>query len=228
MDRLVHAGISKERLVLMPHFISEELYNAAQSNVKKTADSSILFFGRLSDEKGIELLLQAKKLLRADIKLKIVGTGPVENRLKKMTEDMKLKNVEFLGFKSGEALHAEIKASRCTVIPTLVNEVFGLTIIESYSFGTPVIGSIVGGIPEVIQENKTGFLFERGNAVELAEQISRMLDLSDEEYERMSRNCLKELAKYNPQDYYLKLMEVYNSAMGNNSSAYIEKEPKIR
>jgi len=216
-DRLIQSGISEKRLVFMPHFVSEELYDAAHNVIKTASDTSILYFGRLSDEKGIELLFHAKKMLPEDIKLKIVGTGPIEGQLKKMALDMKLKNVEFLGFKSGEELYAEIKSSRCTIIPTMVNEVFGLTIIESYAFGTPVIGSIVGGVPEVINEGKTGFLFERGNPEKLALQIRRMFMMSDAEYQSMSRNCLKELEKYAPKDYYLKLMKVYNSLLDNNT-----------
>lgn len=213
LDKLMEAGINQNKLLYIPNFVCHGFHSVKKNLNNRKREKSIIYFGRISSEKGIEILLFAKEQLPADIKLKIIGTGPEEDKLRKMTKKMHLKNVEFLGFKESNALYDEIKSCWCTIIPTLVNEVFGLTIVESFICGTPVIGSEVGGIPEIIKDGENGFLFKPGNTKDLVEKITRIFSLSDEEYSAMSRNCLNGAEQYSPQNYYNSLLSVYNELL---------------
>ena len=89
-----------------------------------------------------------------------------------------------------------------------------MTIIEGYSSAVPVIGAAIGGIPEIIQDGRTGFLFESGNVADLKKCIEKACSLTDEEYASFSENALlfaKE--KFNKENYYPKLIEFYEQVL---------------
>ncbi|MFH1932099.1 MAG: glycosyltransferase family 4 protein [Pseudomonadota bacterium] len=125
-----------------------------------------LYFGRISKEKGIETLLKAHKSFSDNMVLKIVGTGPMEDALRKGYPD-----VEFLGYKKGEDLNEIIRKSAFVVVPSECYENCSMVVLEAMSMGKPIIGSRIGGIPEQIEDGRTGFLFEMGNVGELAEKM---------------------------------------------------------
>lgn len=149
-----------------------------------------LFFGRLSYEKGVRTLLEAFKDL-PDCKLKIVGTGPKENELKEFVESNYMRKVEFLGYKRGKELSDLVANAYFVIVPSEWYENNPMSIIESYSVGTPVIGARIGGIPEIVVENETGYQFASGDSRELKDKVQLADDLSDEEYVRLSQGTLK-------------------------------------
>lgn len=165
----------------------------------------ILFFGRMSGEKGVGTLLEAVRQT-PDIKLKIAGTGPLLVRFKSECPP----NVEFLGFKRGEELRKLIHGASFVVVPSEWYENNPMTIIESLMIGTPVIGSDIGGIPELIEENKTGFTFPPKNPDKLKETIQKACAVSEAEYERMSAAAKRfALDNFSEESHYRKLMENY-------------------
>jgi glycosyltransferase involved in cell wall biosynthesis len=205
-NQLEKNRISNEKLVHLPNFLTNDFLEV-EYRVQKA--NCILYYGRLSKEKGLDVLLDAKKKLKSVVNLKIIGTGPEEKRLKKRVQDENIHGVEFLGFKSGKKLVEEIQTAKATVIPAAWHEVFGLTIIESFSVGTPVIGSDVGGITELIEEGKNGFLFERNNAQDLANKIDELLNITSNDYLNMVEVCYNSREIFSPESYYDKLISIY-------------------
>jgi len=171
-----------------------------------------LYFGRISREKGVQTLFESA--LKAGISLKIVGTGPIAEQLL----DRHSENVEFLGFKSGDELWSLVRLASFIVVPSEWYENNPLTIIEAYSFGKPVIGSRIGGIPEIIEENKTGYLFNPGNESELEAVLKRADSLSGEEYQVMSQNARALAEKlFNPDTHYKELIRIYKDVIKNKN-----------
>ncbi|MDU5713716.1 MAG: glycosyltransferase family 4 protein [Citrobacter freundii] len=124
----------------------------------------MLYFGRLSREKGVATLLAAHKKMQNSAPLKVVGHGPLHDELA-----AKYPDVEFLGYvQQGEALDKLIKHARAVILPSECYENCSMAILEAMSLGKPVIGSRIGGIPEQIRDGIEGILFEPGNAQELA------------------------------------------------------------
>lgn len=162
----------------------------------------LLYFGRLSREKGIQTLLSAMSRL-PDIKLKVVGTGDF------LLNDIP-SNVELLGFKRKEELETIIRNALYTIVPSEWYETFGLSCTESLSQGTPVIASNIGAIPEVVEHLKNGFLFESGNADSLVKTISEAVLLSDEEYIGMAKNGLQNMIEFSEDRYINSVLSVYN------------------
>lgn len=111
-------------------------------------------------------------------KLKIVGTGPLEDELKAFVLQNGMTNVEFLGYQTGKPLRELVENAYFIMVPSEWYENNPMTIIEGYAAGVPVIGARIGGIPEIIDDGKTGYLFESGNKDELIKMInhSNLLD----------------------------------------------------
>jgi len=169
----------------------------------------LLYFGRLSREKGIEMLIEAAKDLKAQ--LKIAGIGPLYSKLLKSTEQNT--NIEILGFKSGKDLWQLIQGCSYVCVPSEWYENNPLSIIESFSLGKPVIGSKIGGIPELL-ENKRGFLFNVKDYESLKNTINIALNISDSEYQKYSENVLNFAKNVLTKDYYYeKLTEIYNMVL---------------
>ena len=190
---------------------STYLYNftpisAEQEHVQ---EDYLLFFGRISSEKGIVTLMQAMRDL-PDVQLKIAGTGPLLDGLRAQV----LPNVDFLGFKRGEDLHRCIRQARFVVVSSECYEGNPLSIVESMTLGTPVIGSNIGGIPELIREEQTGYLFETKNPESLQHVIRKAISLPGDAYRAMS-DAARRFARENfsEESHYRKLMEVYRSVL---------------
>lgn len=169
----------------------------------------ILFFGRLSEEKGLVTLLNAVRQL-PDVKLKIAGTGPLLDKLKAEAPA----NAEFLGFKRGADLWELVHNASFVVVSSECYENNPLSIIESYMIGTPVIGSNMGGIPELIVENKTGYTFTVRDANALRDAIKRACAVTDEEYAAMSA-ATKQFAldNFSEDSHYNRLIDIYQDVI---------------
>lgn len=164
-----------DRLVVMHNYCSITLKEVFEKK------DYVLYFGRYSEEKGIGTLLQVCKKL-PEIDFVFAGDGPLKEEIEE------LPNAKNLGFLQGEELYKIIGEARFVVVPSIWYENCPFTVIESQCLGTPVIGSRLGGIPELIEEGKTGELFEAGNVEQLEELIYRMWNdkVRCQEY---SRNC---------------------------------------
>lgn len=161
----------------------------------------ILEFGNLSKIKGTLTLLEAAKNL-PEIRFVFAGYGEAEESIKEVP------NAEYVGFKTGEELRELIAKAKLSICPSEWYENCPFSVIESLMYGTPVIGSRIGGIPELIEEGKTGLLFESGNSQELTEKILQMLD--EKALAEFSDNC-KNISFESSETYYNKLIELYLS-----------------
>jgi glycosyltransferase involved in cell wall biosynthesis len=200
-----------EKVIYLPNFININEFVPNYSN----DDNSIIYVGRLSREKGLFTLLDAIEGIR-NIKLKIIGTGPLRKDLESTVGNWRggiNDNVQFLGHKTGDALKNEIRKSLFLVLPSECYENNPLSIIEGYALGKPVIGSRIGGIPELIKDEETGLCFEPGNSDELHSKIEYLLN-NPEKIIRMGRNARAYVEKdLNDERHYQKLMEIYNQAV---------------
>ena len=141
----------------------------------------VLYFGRFSREKGIDTLIQVCKEL-PEIPFVFAGTGPLEEELAGVP------NIQNVGFQRGQDLETLIRQARFSVYPSQWYENCPFSVMESQLYGTPVLGADIGGIPELIEEGKTGELFESGNEVQLKEKI-KMLWENRDLTARYSENC---------------------------------------
>ncbi len=168
-----------------------------------------MFFGRLSEEKGIGVLIDAAHNCPG-VPIKIVGSGPLEKKLRQQVADAKITGVEFLGRLDGEELREIVAGARVIVVPSVWNEPFGLVVLEAYAAGKPVIASRVGGLAELIDEGQTGFYVEPNNSQELANRILQLWDTVGlaESLGKNARRLTEE--KYSVERHYQKLAAIYD------------------
>ena len=200
-------GIPAEKIIHLPYFVNKS------QNFSRKRNQYILYFGRLSQEKGIEFLI--KTFLKAlDIPLKIVGQGPQRNKLEKLAKNRR-KKIEFLGEKKGQQLKEIISEAYLIIVPSLWPENFPYAILESFALAKPILAAKVGGLPELVKNKQTGLLFKPNNQDDLKEKII-WASQHPKEMEKMGQTAQKEvLAKYNSEKHYQKLIKIYERIKNN-------------
>ena len=187
-------------------------FDATQYDAHPDADDYLLYIGRLSDEKGVDVLLKAMALV-PEAKLRIVGTGYYIDYLKDLSVKLKVTNVTFEGSKWGDEAKDFIRRSRFVVIPSLWHENFPYVITECFALGKAIIGSNRGGIPENIISGETGYVYDADNHEQLADFI-RILWREKAEAVSMGMKA-KKLADeaFNDSVFHKKLMGLYDLAL---------------
>jgi glycosyltransferase involved in cell wall biosynthesis len=132
----------------------------------------VLYAGRLSPEKGILTLLKA--IDGSGIPLRIVGEGPVRETAEELAVALGLQNVRFEGYRSGAELEALFKNAAFVVLPSEWYENAPISALEAFAYGKPVLGSRIGGIPELVIPSETGDLFEPKSVEELRAKLEQM------------------------------------------------------
>lgn len=169
-------------------------------NVQK--EGYVLEFGHLSKDKGTLTLLEAARRI-PEVKFVFAGYGEAESAIREVS------NAEYVGFQTGKNLEMLIRKAAISVYPSEWYENCPFSVIESQMYGTPVIGSRMGGIPELIDEGTTGELFEAGNAAELEKKLRKLLE-NPRLLDQYSRSCLNKEFE-TPESYYRKLMAIYGA-----------------
>lgn len=194
------------------------LYNFTVPNRGKLSGDKkeqVLYFGRISEEKGIKTLLSAISDL-SNIKFVFVGAGPLSEELKKYP------NIEYAGYKSGDELYDLISQSLFSIIPSEWYENCPMSILESFSLGTPVIGSNIGGIPELIKNNSTGLLYRTGDKDDLVSKIDELYQNRNKLAE-MSKQCVLEADRYSIDNYYGNILEIYKAAVFRSTENHLKE-----
>ena len=202
MNKLIDWGLPAEKARYVPNAV-----DVSELVADFTPGERFVFVGRLSEEKG--LLTFVKAVASAGVKATIVGTGPQEGELRALVESSGA-DVEFAGYQTGDALFDIVRNAKALVLPSECYENAPVVLLEAYGVGTPVLGSDLGGIPELIQPGITGFLATAGDVDSFAEQLSAMAALSTNELEEMGkagRSFVED--RFSREHYLAGLLDVY-------------------
>jgi len=195
------AGFPYDRMDVKPNFIEDP--GEAPQKMRK----GVLFAGRLSQEKGIKVLLEAS--IRYGFPLRVAGEGPESAAFRTSAPT----NVVFLGRLSREAVLEEMRRAAVVAVPSLWYEPFGLVILEAFACETPVVASRLGALSEIIDDGETGFLVPAGAADKLGERIQQLLDSPSlsQQFGRAGRHTY--LKKYTPATNITMLENIYAKAI---------------
>jgi glycosyltransferase involved in cell wall biosynthesis len=208
-------GIDTSRFVHVPNSVDVEAHVP-----QGEPGDSFVYLGRLVPEKGVATLVQAAA--QARVKLRIVGTGPEEPRLRQLAAELEA-DVEFAGYLSGPALHAAISSARAVVVPSELYENAPLSVLESSALARPVIGADIGGIPELIRTEETGFVFRSGDVDGLADVLARVQRLPVARLAQMGRAGREWMrTDFSPSAYRERILSIYRRH-GNAFSMNIAK-----
>jgi glycosyltransferase involved in cell wall biosynthesis len=150
----IHVGVPADRVRMIPTWVAD-----SPAEVNRTTGDRILFVGRLVREKGVHTLIQASR--EARVPIHVLGDGPARADLEALAAEEGA-DIAFLGWKDHEEVLAELRTARALVVPSIWPDVFPFVICEAFSAGVPVIGSDIGGISDMLAQDR-GFVFPAGN-----------------------------------------------------------------
>lgn len=231
---VANGGWTEQRIEVLPHFQN----CPAQVTPHPGHGAPILYFGRLSAEKGVDDLLQAMQYL-PDIQLIIAGDGPQRPLLEALTKSLRLRNVTFTGHLSGAALDNAIAGSQFTVFPSRAYETMGKSILESYAQARAVVASDLGSRRELVNDNRTGLLYKVKDIRQLAAAIAFLYErpglareMGEEGHELVQR-------KHSKAQHLNELEKIYETVIGRRNAltqtgpqasaeARISEPPRLR
>ncbi len=202
-----HGAVASERITAIPH-------PAELPEPLKPPDGTglVLYFGRLAPVKGIRTLLKAAARLRGG-RVVLAGRGPLGSEIAAGIAAGRLRNVTLAGFRDGAALRDLLGRSLCTVLPSEWYENFPMSVLESMAAGRPVVGSDIGGIPELITHNVDGLLVPPGRPELLAARLQWMIDHPDDAA-RMGAAARERLARdFGSARHYDRVMAIYDRVL---------------
>jgi glycosyltransferase involved in cell wall biosynthesis len=203
-QKLMANGLPSHRIEVLPHF------QALPAKEDITIDEGyLLYFGRLSAEKGVYELLRAMVQV-PHIPLIIAGDGPERPRLEALAKELNLNQVLFAGMVHDEKLQKLISGCSFSVFPSHAYETLGKSILESYAWGRPVIASDLGSRRELVQHGVTGLLYTDGDRSQLAHSMGFLFDRPDliQKMGAAARQRVKD--NHDPEQHMEKLLELYH------------------
>lgn len=204
LEKLVEWGWPRERFVHIPNFVDIDV-----AAVAYPLGESLLYFGRLSAEKGLETLIRAAAA--SGIVLRLAGHGPEQAVLQQLAAGLKA-DVQFLGHLDPHRLREEILASRATVLAAEWYENAPMSILESLALARPVVGANIGGIPELIRHGETGWLFKAGSVEALSQVLREVMQTPLSQVAEMGRAGQGVAAdNYSSARYVERISELYTA-----------------
>lgn len=200
-EKMVSAGLDASKIVV--------LVNPAPKYQETKDGSNLLYIGRLSVEKGVDVLLQALKLTNE--KLDIAGSGPDEIKLRELSKNLGLESrVTWHGQVLGEDLEKLKREAKAVILPSIWAENMSLVLLESLAYGKLIIASSSGGTPELIEDNKTGFLFSPGDFNTLAQKINILDNITSEQRGEITKAIKEKIEPLELKNHLNKLKNIYS------------------
>lgn len=208
-QKFVDHGWDGGKFEVLPHF--QELHELKPC----PSDAPILYFGRLSAEKGVDDLLRAMQQL-PQLRLVIAGDGPQRDALQQLSGSLRLQSVEFVGHIGPAQRDQLISQARFTVLPSRAYETLGKTILESYAEGRAVVASDIGSRRELVHQGETGLLYSVGDVGQLAGAIKSLVEKPTiaQKMGLAGREIVRR--RYTPEGHYQKLASLYQGLAAIN------------
>jgi glycosyltransferase involved in cell wall biosynthesis len=199
-------SVYKKKFVTKYNFMA-----ASDEPLNYNREEFFLYIGRLTEEKGIDTLLECFETNGAN--LKIIGDGALKEKI--IASAQKNKNIEYLGFMGKDEILHILKRARALIFPSKWFEGMPLAIIEAFSVGTPVIASDMGAMSEMIIEDVNGYHFLPGSSTDLNKKIRLLNSLSDDRYQQLITECERDFKnRFSEQENLKAITNIYEGALG--------------
>ena len=204
VDKFIEGGLPREKIVIKPNFVHPD------PGYEKSSGDFALYIGRLVEEKGLSVLLEAWKRLGKRYPLKIAGDGPMQAEVAEAAE--RIDGVEILGRIPPEQVYDLMRASAFLVFPSIWYEVLPRTIVEAFSVGRPVVCSRMGAMTSLIHHRRNGLHFTPGDLEDLADKIRWCFNNPHMIKDMGGEARLEFETKYTAERCYEMIMNIYRHA----------------
>ena len=223
-SKLIEGGWPEGKVVALQNFADDAILARASGVAGDVTDREspyLLFFGRLSAEKGVDVLLRAfdaaAPSLPRDMRLIVVGDGPNAAEFRELAASLgSAPRIEFAGYQTGDALQTYVERASLAIASSRWRENMPYSIVEAFAAGTPVVGTRIGGIPELVADGVTGFACEPGDVATMADAMVRGAEafLDAPVYVRMQESCRAYVRENCSRDKFMdQLVELYEEAV---------------
>jgi glycosyltransferase involved in cell wall biosynthesis len=200
-------GLPSERIHVKPNFVDPD------PGASQRTDDHFLFVGRLTEEKGVRVLLEAWEGMTNNIALKIVGDGPLRTEVEEWIANHPHANVEFLGQQQRSKTIELMKGARAVIVPSVWYEGFPMVIVESFACAVPVVGSRLGAMEELIDDGVNGMHFSQGDGSDLRATV-QWAWANPAALRSMGRNARRKYeGKYSTAENYRQLLTIYQMTL---------------
>jgi glycosyltransferase involved in cell wall biosynthesis len=203
-QKFIEGGLPAEKIVVKSNFVHPD------PKPGEGKGGYALFVGRLSVEKGLDTLLAAWKQLPVKLPLKIIGDGPLAEKLAQEIQNMPY--IEWLGRKPMSEVYNLMGEAKFLIFPSNWYETFGRVAVEAFAKGTPVIAADIGAIAELVEHNRTGLKFIPSNPADLAANVTWLLEHPQELSQMRQEVRVEYEIKYTVKQNYQKLIDIYGMA----------------
>lgn len=207
-SKLVEDGICEKKIIVVHNFVELNDYN-----LDTVDEGYALYFGRLSKEKGILKLIDAFSKVEKGI-LYIAGDGPEKENIIQLIQENNLENrIRLLGFLNTNKMREVIRKCKFVVVPSICFENSPYSVLETLAIGKPVIGANIGGIPELVKNEKNGFIYNYNSCDELAEKMKELFN-NDNLVKEFGNNAKIDATDlYGKEKYYNNICKIYNNLL---------------
>ena len=223
-SKLIEGGWPEGKVVALQNFADDAILarvSGVADDVTDRESPYLLFFGRLSAEKGVDVLLRAfdaaAPSLPRDMRLIVVGDGPDATEFRELAASLdSASRIEFAGYQTGDALQTYVERASLAIASSRWRENMPYSIVEAFAAGTPVVGTRIGGIPELVADGVTGFACEPGDVATMADAMVRGAEtfLDAPVYVRMQESCRAYVRENCSRDKFMdQLVELYEEAV---------------
>ena len=223
-SKLIEGGWPEGKVETLQNFADDAILARASGVAGDVTDREspyLLFFGRLSAEKGVDVLLMAfdaaAPSLPRDMRLIVVGDGPDAAEFRELAASLdSAPRIEFAGYQTGDALQTYVERASLAIASSRCRENMPYSIVEAFAAGTPVVGTRIGGIPELVADGVTGFACEPGDVATMADAMIRGAEafLDAPVYVRMQESCRAYVRENCSRDKFMdQLVELYEEAV---------------
>lgn len=223
-SKLIEGGWPEGKVLALQNFADDAILARASGVANDVTDREspyLLFFGRLSAEKGVDVLLRAfdaaAPSLPRDMRLIVVGDGPDAAEFRELAASLdSASRIEFAGYQTGDVLQTYVERASLAIASSRCRENMPYSIVEAFAAGTPVVGTHIGGIPELVADGVTGFACEPGDVATMADAMVRGTEafLDAPVYVRMQESCRAYVRENCSRDKFMdQLVEMYEEAV---------------
>lgn len=223
-SKLIEGGWPEGKVEALQNFADDAILARASGVADDVTDREspyLLFFGRLSAEKGVDVLLRAfdaaAPSLPRDMRLIVVGDGPDAAEFRDLAVSLdSAPRIEFAGYQTGDALQTYVERASLAIASSRCRENMPYSIVEAFAAGTPVVGTRIGGIPELVTDGVTGFACEPGDVATMADAMVRGAEalLDAPVYVRMQESCRAYVRENCSRDKFMdQLVKLYEEAV---------------
>ncbi len=203
----------KAKFFVKPHFScpteSQSLSEPESESLEEYKGGFYLYVGRMEKNKGVWVLLKAFEKL-TNLTLLLVGSGAEEEKIKKYLQEKNMRNVQYCGQKSREWVMSRLACAKALIQPSQCYETFGMTVIESFSCGTPAIASDIAVFADFVKGQGTGLIFRHDSPNDLQEKVLYIEENPDFQKQagEQARRMWKE--RYSPEGNFRQLEKIYS------------------